>query len=218
MSDNLDPRAAGLSITNAHRHLKASFGEIAQLLRTADAQFDSGSPRMLSLDGAVTWERSASLANPEQWIPKFFRRFWREAIAPEHPTRWRRAVALDIWVDVEGAIHGTDEPYIGCYAFGTDEPDGIEGWWGEWIGWIGETEYAMRWEPGYENRAFAPSRLVKVQKGQTFEVSGYFLKLTDIRSAEDLSRMVTGPLISLTHGWSIEKLPHPLPEWSFSKA
>lgn len=212
-----DARAAGRSITSAHSYLKGSFGEIATLLRTADAQFAASSPAWKSLSSAVTWENSASLANPEQWIPRFFRRFWYESTGGKVSTAWKRALALDIWVDVDRETHGTDEPWIGCYTFKALEPAGLDRWQSEWIASIASPDYDMKWATGYENRAFDWSSPRETQKGQRFQACGYFLRLTDVQSAVDVRKMITEPLIALTSGWNVDKLPHPLPEWSFFK-
>jgi hypothetical protein len=213
-----DSRSAGRSIASAYQYLKGSFGELATLLRTADAQLAGFSPNWKSLSSAVTWERSASLANPEQWIPRFFRRFWYESPGSKVPAAaWNRALALDIWVEVERETHGTDEPWIGCYAFRALEPNGLEGWQPEWIASIASAEYDMKWAPGYENRAFDWSSLREMQESQRFQVCGYFLRLTDVQSAADVSKMITEPLVALASGWNVEKLPQPLPDWSFAK-
>jgi hypothetical protein len=41
---------------------------------------------------------------------------------------------------------------------------------------------------------------------------GYYLKLTDIKSEEDLDTLVVKPLLALEDGWEVAKLP-PLPKW-----
>ena len=216
MTETFDAREAGLSITRAHRYLKHSFSEIATLLRTCDTQFGSV---WRSLDSYVTWDNSASITSPEQWIPRYFRRFWRESMGKTSPTRWQRALAMDIWIDVDLPNHGTDEPWVGCYVFEALEPSGIDGWRTMWMSQIAEEPvYSMRWAPGLEHRAFEWSTLKTPREGERFQVCGYFLRLTDIGSADNLEKMVTGPLVALANGWSVDKLPQPLPVWSLNRS
>jgi hypothetical protein len=70
--------------------------------------------------------------------------------------------------------------------------------------------FDLRWCKGYEGRAFewtaAKDPKIPVR------VSGYYLKLTDLLSAEDVSRAIVKPLLDLYNGWATTKLP-PLPTW-----
>ena len=75
----------------------------------------------------------------------------------------------------------------------------------------------MVWAPDLKHRAFEWSELKTPREGERFRICGYFLRLTDLQSADDLRKMITDPLLALANGWSVDKLPHPLPEWSFDR-
>ena len=204
MSQDFDPREAGRSIVTAFNFLKQTNSEIAQLLQTLGKLFGEADPPWEAQEPTVTWYNSATIDNPARWIPRFFIRVWRKRSDGKN---WKRAVAVHIALDAL-FDRDLDEPRIGCYLLDALREEGIQTWQTWWLTDF-RRQLDARFPHGLERQAMEWSE-PRDPNSMPVRMCGFWLNLTDLRSEEELRRMIVEPLLKLEAGWELSKLP-PLP-------
>jgi hypothetical protein len=204
---DFDPRAAGVSIIQGLAFVRDTFRDINRLLETIDAIFNQERPRWEAIESQVTWENSTIIGRPDQWLP---RHFWRMYRKDPKPKTWSRAAIIDVELQSQRGL--THEPWIGCYLLDSPKVKPIGEWSGSWVHAMNEPDSTeLQWIDGMERQAFGWTEIQK--KGDDpIKATGYFLRLTDLRSAEDVTRLIVQPIAALDREWALSALPK-LPMW-----
>jgi len=199
-----DAAVAGRSIKDAFDFLRGTFVDVSTLLSTVDSQFSSSEQnppwRDLAPYAAITWENSSAHYAPEKWIPRYFIRVWWEDGEAER--EGCKAAVLHLTFDDAGE----EEPWIGCYLIESLAPFKGNDWSYDWFRNL-EGSFEVRWT-GKDKEAFFWSD-AKEESGIPCKICGYYLNLTDVRSADDVRALIVEPLVKLAKEWNVEVLPRP---------
>lgn len=205
MKEDHDSREAGKSIAKAFQFLKETNIQISTFLKTLDNIFGGMEKSLVPTDSTtVTWDNSAAIYKPAQWIPRYFSRIWREP--PPNPNKyaWYKGFAVHIQLDFH-ADKNDNEPWVGCYVLESLKKNGCDSWRTYWLSNTHDY-FKLIYPHNFEKRAFSWSD-PKDAKSTPVRICGYWLNLTDVRSEKDLRKMIVEPLIDLDGGWDVNKLP-----------
>jgi hypothetical protein len=185
----------GKNIFDMFKQIRNFCVQIANLLLTIDEQI--GREGLESVNNTAVAYSSSSLANPKQWIPASFFRYF---INKEHKNL---LIFVSILVDDDiGHDYKLSEPLItaGYFDYGKDKEvkDNWQYWYSNWLGYIGRNiKFGKTYEstPNWKEEKPWNEDKPEVYPFEAWKCFG--LPLVSISNAQDVNSKIVTPLIEM---------------------